>query len=88
MKTYLLSARGGCGQIIYDGKIYVRSKGKPESIAVPTNSEMREVIDIAIDKSLENYLKRMRRIGITLTPPEGEERDDEAAFAHEREGIL
>lgn len=77
-----------CGEIIHNGTIYVRSKGKPESIPVPTNAEMREIIDIAIDKGLKDYLKRMKRIGITLTPPEVEKQDDEEAFKHQLEGLL
>jgi len=77
-----------CGEIIHNGTIYIRSKSKPESIAVPTNAEMHEVIDIAIDKGLKEYVKRMSRIGISLAPTKPETQNDEDLFAHQREGLV
>jgi predicted HTH transcriptional regulator len=58
-----------CGDILHRGVIYVRSKGKPESIAVPTHIEMKEMIDLAIDKGVIKFLERTRRVGIVLPPP-------------------
>jgi predicted HTH transcriptional regulator len=77
-----------CGTIIHNGTMYVRSKGKPESLPVPTSTEMREIIDIAIDKGVKDYIKRMGRVGILAAPPEPEIQDNEEEFAKERADSL
>jgi len=75
----------GFGDIIHSGKIYVRSKGKPESIPVPSSDEMREIIDIAIDKGVEKYIRRAGRVGLVTRLPTPPTEDDEEAFSLERE---
>ena len=45
--------------ILRRGTIYVRSKrGKPETIEVPTEVEMREIIEMAVDKANLKLYKR------------------------------
>ena len=51
--------------------IFTRSRRKPESIEVPSQSEMREIIDLAVDKATRKFITRARRTGITYTKPEG-----------------
>jgi predicted HTH transcriptional regulator len=50
--------------LLLEGKIYVRSKGKPESVLVQNYAEMKEIIDIAIDNGLSNLLGRLKFLGI------------------------
>jgi predicted HTH transcriptional regulator len=77
-----------CGTILHNGTIYARSKGKPESVPVPTSAEMREITDIAIDKGVEAYIKRSKRVNVLVVHPEIEIQDDENEFAKEREDLL
>ncbi len=72
------------GNIIHNGKIYVRSKGKPESIPIPSQSEMREIIENAIDKGVRKFLQRMQRAGIWVPQPAVPKEDDEEKFAKQR----
>ena len=57
------------GSILQEGRMYVRSKGKPESITVQNYTEMNEIIDIAIDKGLTNLLGRLKFLGIHFQSP-------------------
>jgi predicted HTH transcriptional regulator len=77
-----------CGDIIHEGKIYVRSKGKPESIAVPTETEMREIIEIAVDKSVSKFVERLQRTGIWAPKEQTTEIDDEEEFKKQRADLL
>jgi predicted HTH transcriptional regulator len=46
-------------EILRRGAIYIRSKrGKPETIEVPTEVEMREIIEMAVDKGNIKLIKR------------------------------
>lgn len=47
------------------GEIYTRSYRKPETIAVPSHNEMREIIDIATEKNTRELLKIINNIGIS-----------------------
>lgn len=76
--------RRSYGDIIHAGTIYVRSKGKPESIPVPSNAEMREIVDIAIDKGVKEFVQRMQRVGILVPTPAVSAQDDEEDFARQR----
>jgi predicted HTH transcriptional regulator len=46
------------------GAIYTRSRGKSETIEVPSQTEMREVIDLAVDKGIRRFIERMGRTGV------------------------
>lgn len=76
------------GNIIHSGKVYVRSKGKPESTPVPSNAEMREIVDIAIDKGVKEFIQRMQRVGIMVPTPSAITQDDEEDFARQRRELL
>ena len=77
------------GEIIHAGKIYVRSKGKPESIAIPSEAEMRELIENAIDKGVSSFVQRLHRTGI-WAPKEQQtqETNDEEEFRKQREETI
>lgn len=62
------------GKILHKGVIYTRSRRKPESIAVPSQNEMREILDIAVEKGIKEYIQRSLQVGITLTKPSDKEK--------------
>jgi len=74
------------GDIIHAGNIYVRSKSKPESIPIPSQSEMREIIENATDKGVKKFVQRGQRTGIWVPPPAVPTQDDEEEFAKQRAG--
>ena len=56
---------------IREGAIYTRPRGKVETSEVRTQTEMREIIELAVDKNLRKFVDRMGQIGITkLISPE------------------
>jgi len=74
--------------VLHAGNIYVRSKGKPESIAIPSDTEMRELIEIAVDKGVSKYVQRLQRTGIWAPKEEAPRADDEEEFKKQRADIL
>jgi predicted HTH transcriptional regulator len=72
----LVIRRGGC---------YVRPRHKPASIEVPTQTEMRELIDAAVDKQLKRVHARAALFGLTQggTPP----LSDEVEYDNELKGF-
>ena len=60
------------GSLLKRGKVYARGLRIPESVEVPTQTEMREILDIAIEKGTRKFLKSISRVGIALKEPEKE----------------
>jgi predicted HTH transcriptional regulator len=79
-RAYFKSRDGS--QTLRNGALYVRSRGKPETSEVPTQTEMREVLDLAIDKGLQAFLARVERAGLQLPLAQGSQADP---FARELE---
>ena len=52
--------------ILREGACYVRSRRKPETSEIPTQTEMRELLDLAIEKGVRRFLDRARRVGLLL----------------------
>jgi predicted HTH transcriptional regulator len=75
------------GEILHKGLMYVRSKGKPESIGVPTHVEMREIIDLAIDKGLVRYLERNDRVTREAGVAQAQGRNDSEQFKKQTEDL-
>ena len=48
------------------GRLYTRSWRVPESVEVPSQTEMREILDIAIEKGIRNFFKRLGKVGISI----------------------
>lgn len=75
---------------LQNGMTYVRPRGKPQSTPVPSSSEMRELLDLAITKGVREFIRRAGGAGVQLGGPpslEGVERDafvDEATKAWAR----
>lgn len=56
--------------IIRKGACYVRSFGKPETSEIPGQDEMRDLLDLAIQKGIRKFVQRAAGAGlITFTRP-------------------
>jgi predicted HTH transcriptional regulator len=75
------------GDVIHAGKVYVRSKGKPESIPVPSDAEMREIIEIAVDRGVSSFVERLQRTGIWAPKLQKESFNDEEKFNKQIEAL-
>jgi predicted HTH transcriptional regulator len=53
--------------ILKRGVCYVRARHKPETSEIPSEEEMRELLELAIDKGVEKFVRRAQRVG--LFPP-------------------
>ena len=50
--------------VLRDGACYVRTRRKPETAEMPTQTEMRDLLNLAIDKGVLQYIARARRLGL------------------------
>lgn len=57
------------GTDLRNGAMYARSRTKNESAEVSSQSEMREIMDMAVDKGVRKFLTRSRRIGLSVSMP-------------------
>lgn len=71
------------GDKIYQGRIYTRTRRMPESAEIPSQTEMREILDIAAEKKLRSYLEMQRRASI----PQHNIGNDENKFLDERKDL-
>ena len=55
-----------CGTLIRQGAIYTRSYRMAETCEVRSQSEMREIIDLAVQKGVRRFVQIARRVGIPL----------------------
>lgn len=74
------------GDILQDGVMYTRSRGRPESIPVPSQSEMREIIRMATTKAVRRWLEQMQEIGLRIPTVPGE--DDDERFLKQLEDLI
>ncbi|WP_215115399.1 helix-turn-helix domain-containing protein [Exiguobacterium sp. s80] len=61
-----------------EGAIFSRSKSKPESAIIRSQSEMRELINTAINKGIKEFYTRVRDSGLQIT-------DDNSSSKYEAE---
>ena len=54
--------------VLQDGACYVRLRRKPETSAIPTQADMRDLLDLAIEKGVIRFLERARRVGLFSIP--------------------
>jgi len=76
------------GGILHRGKMYTRSRGKPETVEVPSQTEMREIIDMAVDKEYRKFFERLSNVGLLRLVTVPSEPRDEELFDEQHEGIL
>lgn len=77
--------RRSYGKILHRGRIYVRTRRMPESANVSSQTEMREIIGLAIDKGIRRFYQRLSGLGLTATSLPISK--DEELFEQEIEGI-
>lgn len=58
--------KASSGDDLRQGATYTRSRRMPETCEVQSQTEMREIIEMATDKALRRYVERSRRVGISL----------------------
>lgn len=73
----------GYPDVLRDGACYVRTRRKPESVEIPRHVEMRDLLDLAIEKGVRAFLERSRRAGIPLAPAEEAAANDAELFSEE-----
>lgn len=56
--------------VLRDGACYVRTRRKPETSELPTQADMRDLLDLAIEKGMSRYIEQARRIGLVAAPLE------------------
>ena len=54
--------------VLRKGACYVRSRRKPETSEIPTQEDMRDLLELAIDKGVVRYLARAERVGSIVSP--------------------
>jgi predicted HTH transcriptional regulator len=74
-RNFPRTIRAGEKQILRDGALYVRTRRKPETSEIPSQSEMRDLVDLATEKRLRRLIGTVSRAGGTL---ESERPSDEA----------
>lgn len=71
--------RNGVG--LRQGAVYTRSYRMPETCEVPSQTEMREIIEIATDKGVRRFLERSHRAGLStggaIGPTDAEKFDEQ-----------
>jgi predicted HTH transcriptional regulator len=71
-RDFQAGGRGKHTLILRRGACYVRSRHKPETSEIPSEEEMRELLDLAIDKGVRKFVARAQRAGLfpaPLAPP-------------------
>ena len=57
--------------VLRDGACYVRTRRKPETTEIPTQADMRDLLELAAEKKLIERLAQMERIGLIILPSAG-----------------
>lgn len=57
--------------VLRKGACYVRSRRKPETSEIPSQEDMRELLNLAIDKGVRRFVTRSYNVGLPLkvSPP-------------------
>ena len=66
--------------VLRDGACYVRPRRKPETSEIPTQADMRDLLDLAIEKGVTQFLERARRVGLFSAPTAESPADDQERF--------
>lgn len=62
--------------VLRAGACYVRTRRKPETVEIPTQVDMRDLLDLAIEKGVRRFVSQSRAAGLGLTgalPPTDKE---------------
>lgn len=64
---YNEQSRGQIREILRAGACYVRNRRKPATTEIPSQTEMRELLDLAIQKGVRRFIERVQAAGISVT---------------------
>lgn len=53
--------------VLRAGACYVRSRRKPETVEIPTQADMRDLLDLATQKGVRKFISQARAVGLNLT---------------------
>ena len=53
--------------VLRSGACYVRPRRKPESVDIPSHVDMRDLLELAIDKGVRKFIKRAEKAGVSLS---------------------
>ncbi len=60
---------------LHQGKIYSRTRRRNENSEALTSTEMREIIDLAVEKSTRRFFEKLKRVGaFSMKPVTSEEK--------------
>ena len=62
--------------VLRAGACYVRTRRKPETVEIPTQTDMRDLLDLAIEKGVRKFIAQARAAGLgssDLLPPSDNE---------------
>jgi hypothetical protein len=67
------------GDVLREGALYLRTRGVPETTAFPSPVEMREVLELATEKRLRDFVSTAERAGVDMSagPTDAEEYEQE-----------
>ena len=68
------------GDVLRAGACYVRPRRKPETTEIPTQADMRDLLDLAIEKGVTRFLERARRVGLFISPTVETSTSDQERF--------
>lgn len=78
-------------QVLQQGVIYTRPRRKFESVAVPSQTEMREIVELATFKRMQKDIGKMSALlglaGTNAAPPAATPQGDTASFDKELGGL-
>lgn len=83
-KQYVVPGNGKDREVLRKGAIYVRPRHMPQSSEVASSIEMRELLDLATEKSLRNLLGRIGRAGGDVVVAYDDGGQHEQRFEQER----
>lgn len=68
------------GDVLRDGACYVRPRRKPETSDIPTQADMRDLLDLAIEKGVRRYLAQAVRVGLIASQTVTQSATDQERF--------
>lgn len=81
-----------CGRdyprVLRKGACYVRSRRKPETSEIPSQEDMRALLDLAVDKGVQKWVARTRAAGLLEGAPAPSTRSEEELFRKQAEDLI
>jgi hypothetical protein len=79
----ILCKRDGAERL-RNGAIYVRPRRKTETAELPSQVDLREILELAVEKKIRSFYAQVERVGARLAIPED---DDAKAFSEQLGGL-